>query len=147
MVRVNIINPKYLTDQHLIAEYYEILILAGYTRDHCKKHTHPVLKDIPKHYCLGKGHMKFFRNKIKYLKSRHEQIRKEMKRRGFNPKIKMNLKGFRGNLLRSWRPGKQDIKVIQKRLIWKIRLKPKYYRYYGKHKPLKFFVGMVGKAG
>jgi deoxyribonuclease (pyrimidine dimer) len=64
MVRINIINPKYLTDQHLIAEYVEILMLL----DYAKKNS-PC--NIPKKYCLGKGHIKFFSNKVLYLKKRH----------------------------------------------------------------------------
>ena len=37
MVRVNIINPNKLADQHLIAEYNEILMLLGYVRKYPKE--------------------------------------------------------------------------------------------------------------
>ena len=57
MVRINIINPKYLSDQHLIAEYLEIIMLVNYTK------KHPKIKDAPKNYALGKGHIKFFKNR------------------------------------------------------------------------------------
>jgi hypothetical protein len=53
MVRVNLVQPEMLADQHLIAEYNEILMLTAYIR------THPETADLPKHYCLGKGHMRF----------------------------------------------------------------------------------------
>jgi len=33
MVKINLIHPRYLTDQHLIAEYNEILMLLAYLRD------------------------------------------------------------------------------------------------------------------
>ncbi len=62
MVRVNIINPKNLSDQHLIAEYLEIIMLINYIK------KHPKQSKIPKNYLLGKGPMKFFKNKLKYLK-------------------------------------------------------------------------------
>ena len=62
MVRINLINPKKLTDQHLIAEYNEILMLLGYVK------KYPKLEKIPSKYNLGKGHMLFFKNKLKYLK-------------------------------------------------------------------------------
>ncbi|MBU3923323.1 MAG: pyrimidine dimer DNA glycosylase/endonuclease V, partial [Nanoarchaeota archaeon] len=62
MVRINLINPSKLTDQHLIAEYNEILMLIG----HIKKF--PNIYSQPKTYTLGKGHINFFKNKIKYLK-------------------------------------------------------------------------------
>ncbi len=75
MVRINLLNPKNLSDQHLIAEYLEIMMLAGYAR------KHPSLDGIPERYCLGKGHIKFFKNKLKYLEKRHGLIKKEMLRR------------------------------------------------------------------
>ena len=77
MVRVNLISPKLLSDQHLIAEYNEILMLLGYVR------KYPKLVGIPKDYCLGKGHILFFKDKLGYLKERHELLKKEMRIRGF----------------------------------------------------------------
>lgn len=50
MVRVNLIDPKFLSDQHIIAEYDEILMLISYIR------RSKIRDDIPKRYCLGKGH-------------------------------------------------------------------------------------------
>ena len=79
MVRVNLIHPKSLADQHLIAEYDEILMLLGYVRRYPKK------ENIPEKYTLGKGHIKFFKDKLLYLKKRHELIKEEMKN---NNKIK-----------------------------------------------------------
>ena len=76
MVRINLVNPKNLSDQHLIAEYNEILMLISYIK------RYPKLEGIPLNYCLGKGHMKFFKNKVEYLKKRHELIKNEMKKRG-----------------------------------------------------------------
>jgi deoxyribonuclease (pyrimidine dimer) len=140
MVRINLINPKYLTDQHLIAEYYELLMLLGYAK------KYPDIKDIPKEYCLGKGHIKFFKNKLKYLEKRHKLIREEMKKRGFKPKLKANLKGYSKNLCNNWKPCKKDFEIIKKRIIWKIKLKPKFYRYYGKKKTLNEFIEMTKKA-
>ena len=53
MVRINIIEPRKLADQHLIAEYNEILMLFGYVR------KHPRRENIPERYLLGPGHIKF----------------------------------------------------------------------------------------
>ncbi|MBN1157597.1 endonuclease, partial [Candidatus Woesearchaeota archaeon] len=80
MVRINLVEPKKLTDQHLVAEYNEILMLIGHVR------KHPEIKAMPKEYILGKGHILFFKNKLVYLKKRHELIKNEMLRRGFKPK-------------------------------------------------------------
>ncbi|MBU1111878.1 MAG: pyrimidine dimer DNA glycosylase/endonuclease V [archaeon] len=133
MVRINIINPKKLADQHLIAEYNEILMLFGHVKKFPKVHS------SPKEYCLGRGHINFFKNKLLYLKKRHELLKKEMILRGFKPEKKISLSHFRKNLCNDWKPKKKDYYIIQKRLIDKIKLKPNYYKYYGKIKPITFY--------
>jgi deoxyribonuclease (pyrimidine dimer) len=142
MVRINLINPKFLADQHLVAEYKEILMLLGYVRKHQK--TNP--SKIPKSYKLGSGHILFFKNKLIYLKKRFELIKKEMRKRKFVSDKKLNFKNIDGKLLNNWKPSEQDKKIIKQRLIWKINLKPYYYRYYGERKPKKFFVEMIKNA-
>lgn len=139
MVRVNLINPKNLSDQHLVAEYDEILMLVAYIK------KHPEIKDIPENYCLGKGHMKFFKNKVLYLKKRHENLKKEMKKRGFKTRKTINLANFRSQNKKNWTPKDKDFKIIKKRISEKLRLKPKYYRYYGEYKQGGFFVGLLEK--
>jgi deoxyribonuclease (pyrimidine dimer) len=139
MVRVNLINPKKLTDQHLIAEYDEILMLFGYVK------KYPELGKIPSKYTLGKGHMLFFKNKLKYLKKRHELIKKEMKKRGFNANKTIKLNQFNKKLIHDWRPSSSDKWTIKKRLISKIKLKPKFYKYYGEKKSKKFFIDLIKK--
>lgn len=139
MVRVNIIHPKSLADQHLIAEYLEIMMLVGYTREH------PSLEEIPQTYRLGKGHIKFFKNKLKYLERRHKLIRKEMNRRGFATNKKINLKGFSKNFINDWKPKEQDLKIIKKRIKEKISMKPEFYRYNGEYKNKDFFIGILEK--
>ena len=96
MVRINLIEPGKLADQHLIAEYNEILMLLGYV----KKYPEP--KDIPEEYTLGKGHIKFFKNKLRYLKNRHETVKKEMVKRGFETNKTINLNEFDKILRNDW---------------------------------------------
>ncbi len=126
MVRINIISPEKLMDQHLIAEYNEIMMLFG----HVSKH--PTIKNQPEGYCLGPGHITFFKDKLKYLKGRHELIKKEMKRRGFKPTKTINLNNYPTHLRNDWAPRKSDFGIIKKRLAKKIAMKPKFYRYEGK---------------
>jgi deoxyribonuclease (pyrimidine dimer) len=142
MVRINIINPKFLADQHLIAEYNEILMLLGYV----KRHPKLILSRIPSKYKLGKGHILFFKNKLKYLEQRFNLIKKEMKRRGFYGNIKINLKIFNKKLINDWKPTPSDKNIIKSRLIEKINLKPNYYRYYSDKKPKEFFIRMIKNA-
>lgn len=60
MTRINLIDPSHLTKRHLIAEYKEITQFL-----HNVKKSN--LKDIPKHFTLGTGHVKFFYNKGEYV--------------------------------------------------------------------------------
>ena len=139
MVRVNLINPKKLSDQHLIAEYNEILMLEAYI----KKYPEINKEETPKDYCLGKGHMKFFKNKLNYLEKRHKELKKEMKARGFktNKSVDVVLCGKENK--KNWKPKDKDFKIIKKRIKEKIELKPGFYRYFGKKKPKDFFKGLL----
>lgn len=137
MVRVNLISPKQLSDQHLIAEYNEILMLLGYVK------KYPALVGIPKDYCLGKGHIIFFKNKLLYLKKRHELLKKEMKKRGFAARKNINLSKFEKKLVKPWKPRKKDFDLIKRRIRWKINKKPDFYRYYGEKKNQRFFIQLL----
>lgn len=137
MVRINLINPKKLTDQHLIAEYNEILMLFGHVN------KFPKINNQPKRYTLGKGHITFFKDKLLYLSKRHEMLKKEMKKRGFETNKKISLEKYPKELKNDFKPKKEDIKLIQKRIIEKINLKPNYYRHYGNYKPKKFFIDLI----
>lgn len=140
MVRINLITPKNLADQHLIAEYNEILMLIG----HIKKF--PKIKTITKDYTLGKGHLNFFKNKIKYLKERHELIKKEMKKRNFKTEKTIILNEFKKEQKKDWKPKPEDFKIIKERIIEKIKLKPTYYRYYGVKKDYKILISLIKKS-
>ena len=140
MVRVNIINPRCLTDQHLVAEYLEILMLVSYVK------KHPDTGEIPKDYRLGKGHILFFKNKLLYLKKRHEQLKKEMKRRGFKTAKTLSLRGCKKSFMKGWRPKPKDKEIIKKRLIARIRQKPSFYKYCKQKKTKEFLVNLVRRG-
>lgn len=137
MVRVNLIHPSKLADQHLIAEYNEILMLVAYVR------KFPALDGIPKDYVLGKGHIKFFKNKLGYLQERHKEISGEMLRRNFKVNKKINVEGFGKEYFSFWEPKKKDFDLIKKRIVEKINLRPDFYRYCGEKKEAGFFVDLL----
>lgn len=57
MTRINIgINPKQLTDQHLLAEAREIKRICNRFKQRLEKNK---FDDIPEKFCLGKGHELF----------------------------------------------------------------------------------------
>lgn len=140
MVRINLINPRNLTDQHLIAEYNEILMLLGYVR------KHPEKIDIPVHYKLGKGHIKFFKDKLVYLQRRHTTIKEEMMHRGFDTNKTIYLDKFPKELRNDWRPIDSDANIIKERIKEKINLKPEFYNYYGEKKDKIFIIKLIEDA-
>ena len=79
MTRINCIPVEELTDKHLIAEYRELPRVFKLARDP-KPGEH-----IPTYYSLGRGHVKFFYNKLFYLEKRFLALVLEMRARGFKP--------------------------------------------------------------
>lgn len=80
MTRINSGIPvEELTDKHLLAEAREIKRIPN-----CISKGRYNLKGQPKIFTLGTGHVKFFYDKLLYLKNRYEEIYKECKKRNFN---------------------------------------------------------------
>ena len=76
MTRINsAINPKNLTDQHLIAELRELPRI--FTAVNKRLYSDLSFDDIPKEFCLGTGHTKYFYDKLKFLIDRHCFLRFE----------------------------------------------------------------------
>ena len=137
MTRINLVPPAELCDQHLIAEWRELTripngIVAGkYVVN---------LKEIPKQYTVrtednpdgGKGHMKFFFNKLKFLYKRYSRIRYELLRRGM-PVRSMWPYGFAFQFQELWNdyePTPEAIALNRKRIAERF---PKKARYGGKY--------------
>ena len=131
MTRINIIDPSELYDQHLIAEYREIFMVAGSLKRTLLSKAGYKEEKVSKRYTLNKGHVYFFYNKGLYLHKRYDAIIKEMKERGFKPdsdrKFPKNIFIDNG-LYHDWKPDKEDYKVIRKRIKEKIALRPGWYR-------------------
>jgi hypothetical protein len=80
MTRINVgILPKELVDKHLIAEHREIKRIPN-----CVKKGRYSINGQPDEFKLGKGHVKFFYDKLLYLKRRYKLIYDECISRGFN---------------------------------------------------------------
>ncbi len=138
MARINCgISPKYLSDQHLIAESVEITMITGALR----KDGYKIKGQVPEQYVLGTGHINFFKPKIIYLRNRLEKVNEEMKRRGFNPGTKIDLTEFsylcRHNFaVKDWTPTFQDTCIVRSRIIERLttplKAKAGFHKYYGK---------------
>ena len=131
MTRINIVSPSELTDQHLIAEYREIFMVAGSLRRTLVSKAGYQESRVPKEYTLNSGHVYFFYNKGKYLHRRYDELIKEMKLRGFMPSDDrpFPFQIFMDNdLYNDWTPTMEDYKIIRKRIQQKINMKPEWYR-------------------
>ena len=88
MTRINLIYPKDLSDQHLIAEYREIFMVGSILQRSLQSPIWSETKrNLPKEFTLNKGHVKFFYNKGKYLNKRYLLLISEMKSRGMKPNL------------------------------------------------------------
>ena len=84
MTRINCgIPPAELTDKHLIAEHREIKRIPNTVSKYFSE-GRLNMKDQPKQFKLGTGHVKFFYDKLGYLLTRYEQIYAECRLRKFN---------------------------------------------------------------
>lgn len=89
MTRINLVDPKELSREHLVAEYREIMRLPGNLQAWLnRKSKAPDFREIPAQYVLGTGHVKFFFTKFKFLQKRFESLVQEMVARGYNPKFR-----------------------------------------------------------
>lgn len=82
MTRINSAIPvKLLTDEHLLAEHREIKRLP-YNLQHAIKSGS--INKIPKDFCLGKGHVLFFLDKMRFVYNRYINIHGELINRGYS---------------------------------------------------------------
>lgn len=79
MTRINVVPVEELCDQHLLAEHRELTRIPNAV---AKGKFH--LKGQPTDYKLGEGHVRFFFNKLTFLKKRYDLLNQECKKRGFN---------------------------------------------------------------
>lgn len=84
MTRINLIDPKALTDQHLFAEYREITRIFVQVQAALAKYpAQSVLAKIPPSYRLGTGHVLFFYDKLAFIQRCYFMLKDEVLARGF----------------------------------------------------------------
>ena len=94
MTRINLsIEPWELCDQHLLAEYKELPRVQTLLMKKLEKQSiGDILKEIPKDFTLGKGHVKFFLSTQRYLYLRFHELKAELLKRGVNAQIDYQIK-------------------------------------------------------
>mgnify|MGYP003966322225 FL=1 len=132
MTRINLVPPKELTDQHLVAEYREIFMVgSSLQRSIASKNWSKTLANLPERFTLNAGHVKFFYNKGLYLDKRYHQLVHEMKRRGMDPDPNRQFKAeqWPDELWNDWKPSPRDKQIIRERIKERISEKPGWYRW------------------
>lgn len=132
MTRINTnIDPKDLTDQHLVAEYRELPMIHAALRKSLKtKSVNDVLKSIPKKFCLNTGHVKYFYDKLSFLDTRYQALKSEMLNRGMNPDPNrvLDCSNIPYVFFKGASFDKEDHKIICSRIAERVTSKPGFYR-------------------
>ena len=117
MTRINCgISPKKLTRQHLLSEAREIKRIPNAVRTGKAR-----IENIPPTFRLGTGHVRFFYNKLGYLKKRYIQLYEECKRRGYNVTNFISAwDGIPIELMGDYQPTQQDKQLIINRIKSKL---------------------------
>ena len=85
MTRINAnIEPVDLIDQHLLAEYREMVRIPNAVRKICEagKISEYIAK-CPKTFTLGRGHVRYFTDKQKFLRDRFNNIKAVLEQRHY----------------------------------------------------------------
>ena len=117
MTRINVgIHPKELTDKHLIAEHREIKRIPN-----CIAKGKYNMNGIPNEFKLGTGHVKFFYDKLLYLKLRYERLYNECRKRGFNVQNYINAwNNIPEKLMGNYFPNSKDVEIVKQRINEKL---------------------------
>jgi len=113
MTRINVaIKPIELTDKHLMAEHREIKRIPN-----CIAKGRYNMKGQPSEFTLGTGHVKFFYDKLGYLKTRYESLYAECIKRGFNVQYYGDAwSNIPNNLMGDYTPTNRDREIILERI-------------------------------
>lgn len=129
-MRINVIEPEFLLDQHLMAEYNEFaMLISSVKRSKASKNG---ITGIPEVYTLGAGHGKFFYDKRNFIISRYDRLKEELVKRGFNlnPHRVLNFDELMNH--GEWTPTNKDNLINLKRIFERFILKKSWYRFYRK---------------
>jgi len=117
MTRINVgIPPAELVNQHLLAEHREIKRIPN-----CIAKGKYSMDGIPDQFKLGKGHVKFFYNKLLHLKNRYVRINEECIKIGFN--VQNYIEAWNNvpeELMNDYSVKANDIRIIRERINEKL---------------------------
>lgn len=140
-MRVNVLHPRFLSDQHLIAEYREVkmgpkaLSKSLYSKNGVdKKRINPV-------YTLNTGHTYFFYDKNGYLEGRLARLVAEMQQRGIetnfteliDDKYDYHPDTFNDEFWNNWQPDEAALNINLERINQRFSIKQVgWYKFWGR---------------
>ena len=131
MTRINSsIDPKRLTDEHLMAEHREIKRMVSTYLKRCSMKDG--FSNLPPSFTLGKGHVLFFVDKGKFTFNRYLSLYNECLDRGFNiTDYSANWRDYKTHF-NNYKPTIEEHGLLLHRIIERIIDSPKeYWRYKG----------------
>lgn len=117
MTRINCVPVQELCREHLIAEYRELPRIFALAAKACDRGDVP--SNFPRTYRLGKGHVLFFYDKLRWLRKRHGELYWEMKDRGYKPTFCCDLQGLDlpDEWQCDWAPREEDLEANRARIL------------------------------
>lgn len=114
MTRINVgISPEELTKKHLMAEHREIKRVPN-----CVAKGRYNLKGQPESFTLGRGHVKFFYDKLGYLKKRYEELYRECIKKHIDVQYYGNAwDDVPKHLMGDYTPTENDKSIIRQRIF------------------------------
>lgn len=122
MTRINVVPPQELCDQHLLAEHRELTRIPNAVA----KGKFNLLGQ-PEDYKLGEGHVRFFFNKLTFLKKRYDALHQECKARGFNVQyIWPNILPIDPMLWLDYHPTENALRINRERITLRMPKNPRF---------------------
>lgn len=141
MTRINTWHPRWLSDQHAAAERKEINQLLWHYANSVWVRDGRTCK-LPETYRLGTGHVRFFYDKLGFIKKRWDLLTVELLRRDFKLEATFggNLDSVAYSALQrglridgnNWTPSIEDHLVLLPRIKERLLGQEDPVRYYGR---------------
>ena len=117
MTRINLVDPPTLHSKHLLAEYRELPRVFGLVQAAQQRGMTPATAGTPPHFVLGKGHVTFFYDKLRFLEVRFRQLVVECAVRGFSIQhMRIPYVEVAEHWWNDWTPRPEDIALSQARI-------------------------------
>ena len=140
MTRINTVDVTLLSDQHLMAEYRELPMVHGSLKRTLNSVNGYQSGRVSPIYTLNAGHVYFWYNKKKFLFDRFNQLVNELIFRNYqiNPDQRIiDWSVFDRVPQIDWTPTEKECDINLERIVERIKLKPKFYRWTNRDNMLK----------